>query len=185
MELPRTFVSFSSTDEKHYAMTDAWRANEHIDFNFADFQIEEAIQSQDQYYIKSILRGRIRRSDTFILLIGTDTWQKTTFVKPEVEIALEKGCRLIGMNLNHCRFKDERCPDFFADKGALFIPFSSRIAALALKPWRRDPRAPGASDDWFFYDWGYTHLGYQLIGDRAVLPERPNPFAFGRPSWAK
>src|SRR5207245_1712204 len=109
---------------------------------------------------------------------------KTTFVRAEVEVAIEKGCRLIGVNLNDCRFKDWLCPYFFADKRALFVPFSSRIVAEALKLCNRAPSDLNRSD-WYFYDQIYTRLGYNLLGDTAVLPPKPNPFLFGKPSWAK
>ena len=36
----------------------AWKANENIDFNFADFQLEEAIDSENEYYIKSRCRDK-------------------------------------------------------------------------------------------------------------------------------
>jgi hypothetical protein len=185
MELARTFVSFSSTDIGRYHMMCAWKANEHIDFNFADFQLEEKIRSVDSYYIRSKCAAKIRRADTFVLLIGTDTYTKTHFVKPEVEAAIEKGCRLIGVNLNNCRTKNSLCPSFFADKGALFVPFSPHILAEALK-WDKGTPDPGFTDDWHFFDSVYRDLGYTLIGDTAVLPPRPNPFAGGnRPPWAK
>jgi hypothetical protein len=118
-------------------------------------------------------------------LIGADTYTKTDFVEPEVEAAIEKECRLIGVNLNNCRFKDGLCPSFFADKSALFVPFSSRILAEALK-WNKGTPAPGNTDDWYFYDSVYTNLGYTLVANAAVLPPPPNPFAGGnRPPWAK
>lgn len=184
MALPRTFVSFSSTDFGCYQMMRAWKAHDHIDFDFADFQIDEAIKSSNEYYIKSLLQAKIRRADTFVLLIGVDTYQKTTFVQWEVEVAIEKGCRLIGVNLNNSRLKDLWCPDFFANKGALFVPFSSRIIAKALEPWTR---ASGGmhTDDWTFPDELYVSLGYILDGQTATLPTPPNPFRFGRPPWAK
>jgi hypothetical protein len=50
----------------------AWKAYEHIDFNFADFQLDEAINSQTPYYIKSVCAAKVRRADTFVLLIGSD-----------------------------------------------------------------------------------------------------------------
>jgi hypothetical protein len=185
MELARTFVSFSSGDITYYRTMMMWNANEHIDFHFADFQLDEAINSQTPSYIKSVCRNKIRRADTFILLIGNDTWKKTEFVQSEVEVAIEKGCRLIGVNLNDCRFKDWLCPYFFADKGALFEPFSSRIAAEALKPWKRPhPETNLTSGDWSFDDFVYARLGYNLVGDTAVLPSPPNPFQFGKPPWA-
>lgn len=183
--LARTFVSFSSADIKYYRTMLMWKAHEHIDFNFADFQLDEAINSNNPYYIKTVCRAKIHRVDTFVLLIGSDTYTKTEFVKAEVEVAIEKDCRLIGVNLNNCRFKDSRCPAFFADRGALFVPFSSRILVEALK-WNKGAPAPGTADDWYFVDSLYTSLGYELVGSTAVLPPKPNPFAGGnRPPWAK
>src|SRR5262245_61147264 len=117
MDLPRTFVSFSSTDIGRYHLMCAWRANENIDFNFADFQLEEAVKSTNATYIRSQCAAKIRRVDTFVLLIGTDTYTKTNFVQPEVEAAIEKECRLVGVNLNNCRSKDGWCPSFYANKG--------------------------------------------------------------------
>lgn len=88
---------------------------------------------------------------------------------------------MIGVNLNDCRFKHALCPAFFADVGALFVPFSSRIIAEALN-WHRQ----GTSSAYYFFDEVYTRLGYQLIGNTAVLPQPPNPFGGGnRPPWAR
>lgn len=178
--LPRTFISFSSTDIRMYHMMCAWKANENIDFNFADFQLDEKINSNNPAYIKSVCRNKIRRSDTFVLLIGEDTWDKDVFVKYEVEVAIEKGCKLIGVNLNNERFKDDLCPYFFEDIGAIFVPFSPKILSEALK---REMRTKG---NWSFKDDVYTRLGYKIVGRTAVLPEKPNPFQSGnRPTWAR
>jgi hypothetical protein len=184
MALPRTFVGFSSTDIHYYWMMCAWKAHEDIDFNFADFQLDDAIDSEDEQYIKRRCREKIQLSDTHVLLIGNDSFTKTTYVKWEVEVAAEKGCRLIGVNLNDCRFADWLCPWFFSDRGALFVPFSSRIVAAALEPWVRPPFPPSSTSNWYFVDYAYTYRGYQLIGDTAVLPEPVSPFLFGKPSWA-
>ena len=63
MALTRTFVSFSSTDIGRYRLMCAWKAHEHIDFDFADFQLDEAINSKNPSYIKSVCRAKIRRAD--------------------------------------------------------------------------------------------------------------------------
>jgi hypothetical protein len=165
--LPRTFVSFSSSDKSRYDLMCAWKAHEHIDFNFADFQLDEAINSKNPYYIKSVCAAKVRLTDTFVLLIGNDTYTKTVFVKDEVEVAAEKGCRMIGVNLNNCRTKDHLCPAFFANVGAIFVPFSSRILAEALR-WQRQGNSPA----YYFFDEVYTRLGYKLIGSTAVLPSQ-------------
>ena len=107
------------------------------------------------------------------------------FVQSEVEVAIEKGCRLIGVIINTYRFKDPFCLGFFADKGAMFVPFSSRIVAEALKGWSASPRQPGKPNDWYCYDQVYTNLGYNLVGNTAVLPPKLNPFLLGKPTWAK
>jgi hypothetical protein len=180
-DLTRTFVSFSSADKGRYDLMCAWKAHEHIDFNFADFQLDEAINSKTPYYIKSVCAAKVRRADTFVLLIGNDTYTKTVFVKDEVETAVEKGCRLIGVNLNNCRVIDELCPSFFANVGAMFVPFSSRILSEALA-WQ----SPGTHPWYYFNDQTYTNLGYQLIGNTAILHPPRNPFAGGnRPPWAR
>jgi hypothetical protein len=185
MALPRTFVGFSSADIRYYRMMCAWKVHEHIDFDFADFQLDNAINSENEYYIKQVCRNKIRRADTYALLIGNDTFTKTTFVKWEVEVAVEKGCRLIGINLNNARRKDARCPWFFRDKGALFVPFSSRIVAKALEPWKRPEGSDSRRRDWSFSDALYSGLAYKLVGTTAILPPPINPFQSGKPPWAK
>ena len=59
MALPRTFVGFSSSDISYYHLMCAWKAHDHIDFDFADFQIDEAINSTNEYYIKQVCRNKI------------------------------------------------------------------------------------------------------------------------------
>ena len=103
MGLPRTFVGFSSTDINYYWLMLAWKANEHIDFDFADCQLAEEIDSEDEDYIKSKCRKRINMAATFAILIGEDTRSKHKYVRWEMEVALEKGCRIIGINLDGSR----------------------------------------------------------------------------------
>jgi hypothetical protein len=73
------------------------------------------------------------------------------------------------------------CSDFFANVGAMFVPFSSRIIAEALT-WQKQGEHPW----YYFFDEVYIGHGYQLVGNASVLPQAPNPFAGGnRPFWAK
>jgi hypothetical protein len=153
-------------------------------FQLRRFSTRRGHQLGERVLHQADVPNKIRRADTFVLLIGSDTYTKTTFVKWEVGVAIEKGCRLIGVNITNCRFKDSLCPYFFADKGAVFVPFSSRIVAEAMKHHCFD-LLPGQARDFYFYDHIYAGLGYQLIGDTAVLPLPPNPFQFGRPPWAR
>jgi len=58
MALTRTFVSFSSNDIGRYRLMCVWKAQEHIDLDFADFQLDEAINSKNPLYIKSVCRAK-------------------------------------------------------------------------------------------------------------------------------
>jgi len=59
MNLPRTFVGFSSTDIHCCRLMLAWKAHQHIDFNFCDCQLQSEIDSEDEGYIKRLCRERI------------------------------------------------------------------------------------------------------------------------------
>lgn len=156
MGLSRTFVGFSSTDIRYYWLMQAWKANEHIDFNFTDCQLENEINSENETYIKSKCRERINMAGTFAVLIGQDTRSKHKYVRWEMEVAIEKGCRIIGINLDGSRrVVDATCPPVIRNIGAIFVPFSPKIVAHTLENWVKQP-----NDDWHYKDEIYRQLGY-------------------------
>lgn len=156
MGLPRTFVSFSSTDIHYYRLMQAWKANKHINFNFTDCQLHTAIQSVNEAYIKRLCRERINMAGTLIVLVGKDTKLKNTFVKWEVEVALEKGCRIIAVNLDGShQINFSTCPIFLQNIGAVFVPFSAEIVAYTLQYWVKQP-----NENWYYPDSIYQQLGY-------------------------
>lgn len=133
MGLPRTFVGFSSTDRHMYELMGAWRKNSRFDFNFADCQLNMAINSEDEDYIKRKCRERIEMAGTFALLIGRETRSKHKYVRWEIQVAIEKGCKLIGINLDGARsLNADLCPPILQDAGAVFVPYSPAIIAHAL-----------------------------------------------------
>ncbi|PRH00405.1 hypothetical protein C6T60_25100 [Burkholderia multivorans] len=156
MGLPRTFVGFSSTDIRYYRLMQAWKANEHIDFNFTDCQLENEINSENEAYIKSKCRERINMAGTFAVLIGQDTRSKHKYVRWEMEVAIEKKCRIIGINLDGSRqIVDATCPPIIRDIGAIFVPFSPKIVAYALENWKMETKG-----NWHYKDEVYQRLGY-------------------------
>jgi hypothetical protein len=134
MGLPRTFVGFSSTDIRYYRLMQAWKEHEHIDFNFTDCQLISELNSEDEIYIKRKCRERINMAGKYVMLIGEDTRSKHKYVRWEAEIAIEKECTVIGVNLDGSRQMVERtCPPVIRDIGAVFVPFSAKIIAHALE----------------------------------------------------
>jgi len=148
----------------------AWKNNEKIDFDFCDCQLEQALNSESEDYIKSKCRERIKMVGTYILLIGQDTRYKYKYVKWEAEVAIEQGCRIIGVNLDKWRYINEAtCPPVIKNVGAVFIPFSPQIIAYALEDFKKKP------DNWYFYKGEiYAKLGYVLTGNMA---ERQTPLS--------
>jgi hypothetical protein len=94
----------------------------------------------------------------YIMLIGEDTKWKYKYVRWEAEVAIEKGCTVIGVNLNGMRvLHSERCPKIIRDIGAMFVPFRARIIAHALQNYIM------GENGWFYYpDSVYRSLGYQV-----------------------
>ena len=133
MGLPRAFVGFSSTDIHYYRLMQAWKAHEHIDFNFTDCQLTNSINSDQEAYIKGLCRERINMAGYFIQLIGEDTKSKHKYVRWELEVALEKNCHIIGVNLDNSRdFVKDKTPPLMNGIGALFVPFSAKAIAYSL-----------------------------------------------------
>lgn len=158
MGLPRTFVGFSSTDIRSYWLMCAWKNNSKIDFNFADCQLSQELNSENEVYIKKKCRERINMAGTFISLIGQDTKSKHKYVRWELEVALEKGCRIIGVNLDGSRrMNPNTCPKIIQDVGAIFVPFSPQIIAYALENYQMNNNG-----NWYYNDFVYQNLGYEI-----------------------
>jgi MTH538 TIR-like domain (DUF1863) len=169
MALPRTFVGFSRNDVHHYELMVAWKEREHIDFNFCNCELDKVLESTNENYIKSLCRERLETAGTYIMLIGQDTRHETTYVKWEAEVAIEKECRIIGVNLDDWRTVNKHtCPRVIYDIGAMFVPFSPQIVAFALKSLQREK-----SGNWRYKDSIYTELGYSLEGLTALYPKSP------------
>jgi MTH538 TIR-like domain (DUF1863) len=157
MGLSRTFVGFSSTDIHYYRLMLAWKEHEHTDFDFANCQLGQEINSEDEVYIKRKCRERIGMVGTFAVLVGQDTRSRHKYVRWEMEVAREKGCRIIGINLDGSRQRaDATCPPIINDIGAIFVPFSPKIVAHALTNWKME-----AKGNWRYKDEVYQQLGYK------------------------
>ena len=158
MGLPRTFVGFSSTDIKYYRLMLAWKEHDHIDFDFTNCQLQDEINSEDEAYIKAKVRQRIKMASKYALLIGQDTRYKYKYVRWEAEVAIEKECTIIGVNLDMSRqMAKSKCPPVILDIGAIFVPFSPKIIAYALEHYEMDDKG-----NYHYKDEIYRKLGYDV-----------------------
>lgn len=150
----RCYVGFSSTDKKYFDLMKAWKANRNQDFDFIDCQLDTAINSENEEYIKRRCRECIKTSSTFIQLIGDDTKHKHKYVRREAEVALEKNCRIICVNLNGSKQKDSLCPPILDNVGAIFVPYNQAIIQYAIDYFRQEKNG----------NWCYPNEVYQKLG---------------------
>jgi len=156
MGLPRTFVGFSSTDIHAYRLMQAWKENTRIDFSFTDCQLASEVNSDNEDYIKRCVRQRINMAGKYVLLIGEDTRYKHKYVLWETTVAIEKGCTMIGVNLDGSRsMVSSKTPGIIQNIGAVFVPLSPKIVAYAIEHWTMEK-----SDDWHYKPEVYQKLGY-------------------------
>ncbi len=157
MGLPRTFVGFSSTDIHYYRLMQAWKENDKIDFDFADCQLADEINSDDEDYIKRKCRERINLAGKYVMLIGQDTKSKHKYVRWEAEVAIEKGCTVIGVNLDGCRdYVVNKCPPIIQNIGAIFVSYSPYIIKYAIENYKMH----NDSDNYHYKPETYKQLGY-------------------------
>lgn len=155
MGLPHVYVGFSSTDLHWYHLMKAWKRSDNTSFNFADCGLRSEIDSDNEKYIKSVCGKHLKAAGTFIQLIGADTRYKYKYVRWEADVALEKGCRIIGVNLNGQKSYDEkRCPPILRDKGVIFVPFTLKAIQYAL-----DHPINESQGNWGFNEDLYERLG--------------------------
>ena len=156
--LPKTVIGFSASDIEYYWQMLAWKGKEGIDFFFTDCRLDEESDREDEENIKAKARQRIGNAGKYALLIGEDTRYKHKYVQWEAEVAIEKGCVIVGINLDGARqIVESKCPPVLKNIGAVFVPFSPRIIAYALVNYRK--RGQG---NWHFQDGVYRELGYRI-----------------------
>jgi hypothetical protein len=92
----------------------------------------------------------------FIQLIGEDTRYKYKYVRWEAEVAIEKGCSIIGVNLDGSRkIVESTCPPIIKNIGAIFVPFAPYIIQYALEHYKMHD-----SDNYHYKDEVYKNLAY-------------------------
>jgi len=133
-----------------------WKMNGSSNFSFSDCQLKQAINSEDEIYVKRKIRKHMAQCGTYLLLFGDDTIEKTTYVYWEAKIAIENRKRLIVANHdNSIGFNNWKCPYLLKIVGAIFIPFSQSIIQFTLEKSENKNY-----ENWVWPDRVYKKLGY-------------------------
>ena len=134
----KTYVGFDAdTDMCYYRLMQAWKANEHIDFNFYNVHdINPNPNLTSEVAIKRQLRERFENTKNFVLLVGEKTKNLYKYVRWEIDQAMERKLPIIVVNLNGKRELDNNlCPPIIRDSLAIHVSFHAAIVKYALDNW--------------------------------------------------
>lgn len=133
----KTYIAFDGDEDIHYyRLMTAWKAHDGFSLNFHDaHDINTARDSSQEESIKRQLRERFANSKLFVVLIGEKTRLLTKFVRWEMEVALNLGLPIVGVNLNGSRNRDDGCPATIKDELVVYVSFSHDIIEYALDKW--------------------------------------------------
>jgi hypothetical protein len=143
-----TYVIFDGDNDKWaYGFMKGWRESEHVDFDFRDAHDLDSMTSraQDEAYVKSKLKERMRLSSVVLVLVGDKTKNLYKFVRWELELALEIGLPIVVVNLNKRDDIDhDLCPAIIRDVCAVHVPFKMAAIKHALDKWPTEYRSLNA-----------------------------------------
>lgn len=97
----KTFISFRGDDKFKVWTLRGLAEFRNISFEMDDVSLREAIQSRDEYYIRSVIRPKIKSCEICLCMIGENTYRSRKWVPWEINLALEERKPIIAM-----RFKD-------------------------------------------------------------------------------
>lgn len=97
----KVFISFRGEDEFNVWTLRNLAEFKNVSFTMDDVSLREEIDSQNDDYIKRVIRPKIRSCDVCLCMIGENTFRSRKWVPWEVGLAVDEGKEIIGM-----RFKD-------------------------------------------------------------------------------
>lgn len=136
----KTYVAFASEDIRSYRLMEAWRENQHIEFDF--FDAHDLYLSRDtssRETIKRNLRERLKNAKQIVLLGSADARRKGgddySFLAHEVDVIKEFDLPVVVANLDGDRHIDKSFipePFLSAMYYTLSVSFQPKIIKYAL-----------------------------------------------------
>ena len=134
----KTFVSFASETLSSYRLMQAWKANQHIEFDFYDaHDLNTARDTSSRETIERRLTERLANTKQVVMLIGDQTKAKAddgfSFVHHEVTVIKKLGLPIIFVNLNQSRtVQANRLPTALSGLYTMSVSFQPKIIKFAL-----------------------------------------------------
>lgn len=131
------YVVFDGDNDKWaYGYMNGWKENHNINFDYENAHDLDTMtgRSQNEQYVKSKLRERMRRSNAVVVLVGENTRYLYKYVRWELELAIELGLPIIAANLNKKNGQDNHlCPAIIRNKACVVhIPYTLKAIQHAM-----------------------------------------------------
>jgi hypothetical protein len=144
------YVIFDGDNDKWaYAYMNGWKKNKNIDFDYQDAHDLDTMtgRAQDEQYVKSKLRERMKKSSAVVVLVGEKTKNLYKYVRWELDLALELGLPIIVANLTGANRPDHnRCPAIIRNACAVHIPYTLEALKYAMANWPTEFSGLSATD---------------------------------------
>ncbi|MGH3640819.1 MAG: TIR domain-containing protein [Mycobacterium sp.] len=133
-------MAFASEDIRYYWLMEAWRDNQHIDFDFFDaHDLYRARDTSAPETIKRNLRERMKNAKQIVLL-GSATGRRkggdgSSFLAHEIKVAIEFNLPIVVANLNQQRTIETSLipqPLLDANYYTISVSFQPAVIKLAL-----------------------------------------------------
>jgi hypothetical protein len=110
----KVFISYDYDKDKHYKnLLLAWDGNKLFDFSIHDHSADVSINSVDAIAIKRVISRYINEATYFLIIVGEKT-NRSTWVKWEIEKAIELGKKIVAVKTD----RENISPDALLGIGA-------------------------------------------------------------------
>ena len=163
----KTYVAFASEDIRNYRLMEAWRDNDHIDFDFYDaHDLYISRDTSKPETIKRNLRERLKNAKQIVLLGSTTGKRKgsdgRSFLAHEVSVIIEFDLPVVVANLDRDRRVDTNFiprPLLDADYYTMSVSFQPAIIQYALNNYAQNYSSSSRSGQYYYEDSVYKSLG--------------------------
>src|SRR6266516_1033325 len=134
----KTYVAFASEDIRCYRLMEAWRENEHIEFDFFDaHDLNVALDTSQPETIRRRLRERLANTKQTVVLVSPTTKPKaarsSSFLYYEIETIYRLQLPVVFANLNGARkVEQDMLPTTLLEPYTISVSFQPAIIKYAL-----------------------------------------------------
>lgn len=163
----KTYVAFASEDIHYYRLMEAWRDNDHIEFDFNDaHDLYVSRDTSTPETIKRNLRERMKNAKQVVLLGSPDAKRKggdgASFLAYEIQVAIELNLPIVVAHLDRSRSGNgANYPKPLRDVNyyTMSVSFQAAIIVYALDNYASNFASSDRTGEYYYEASVYNRLG--------------------------